>query len=315
MNRESAILEKPKRLSEELAERVSGATVIRRDEALAKRTTLRVGGPADLYIEPASEPDLAAVLRFCKGHKMAWFVLGRGSNLLVKDGGFRGAVICLAQPHFSHIEVIGDRLHCGAGAKLKTVAMEAKRHGITGFEFMEGIPGTVGGALRMNAGAMGGATFEVVESVRMMDASGLSHEYAVREVTVGYRHCATLKKHIALGAVLRGKPGEREQIQHRMHEFSLKRWESQPAAPSAGCIFKNPSTIAAGKLIDELGLKGTRVGGASVSAEHGNFIVTSSGTTAGEVLELIEVIRQRARAKRAIELETEVEIIGEDKSD
>src|SRR5205085_4707103 len=136
--------------------RVSGQTVIRLDESLAKRTTLRVGGPADVFVEPASENDLAEVIKFCAEGKLAFFVLGRGSNVLVKDGGFRGIVICLAQPHFSKIDIIGERLHCGAGAKLKAVAVEAKRNNLSGLEFLEGIPGTVGGALRMNAGAMGG---------------------------------------------------------------------------------------------------------------------------------------------------------------
>ena len=131
--------------------------MIRRDEPLAKHTTLRVGGPADVYVEPASEADLAGVVKFCGAHGVPFFVLGRGSNLLVRDGGFRGVVICLAHANFSRIEVDGERLRCGAGAKLKNVAVEAKRNGLSGVEFLEGIPGSVGGALRMNAGAMGGA--------------------------------------------------------------------------------------------------------------------------------------------------------------
>src|SRR5579864_6329934 len=148
---------------DELTGRLSPGTIVRCDEPLAKRTTLRVGGPADIYVEPASEEDLAAVLKFCAEHNLKFFVLGRGSNLLVRDGGFRGAVICLAHPFFSRIEIKGERLHCGAGAKLKNLAVEAKRNGLAGLEFLEGIPGSVGGALRMNAGAMGGATFDVVE--------------------------------------------------------------------------------------------------------------------------------------------------------
>jgi UDP-N-acetylenolpyruvoylglucosamine reductase len=158
--------------AEELARRMSPEAILRRDEPLARRTTLRVGGPADIYVEPASEEDLAAVLKYCSEQGIKFFVLGRGSNLIVRDGGFRGVVISLAAPHFSRIEIKGERLHCGAGAKLKNVAVEAKRGGLTGVEFMEGIPGTVGGALRMNAGAMAGATFDVVESIRMMDYAG-----------------------------------------------------------------------------------------------------------------------------------------------
>ncbi len=297
--------------ADEIAQLVSQATVVRRDEALAKHTTLRVGGPADVYLEPASEHDLAAVLAYCRRRGQEFFVLGRGSNLLVKDAGFRGVVLCLAHASFSRIEVTGERLVCGAGARLKAVAVEARRNGLSGLEFLEGIPGTVGGALRMNAGAMGGTMFGAVESVRLMAFDGVVRECPARELAVGYRRCETLREHVALSAVLRGRPGSREAIEQRMSEYSRKRWQSQPAAPSAGCMFKNPASIPAGKLIDELGLKGTRVGGALVSAEHANFIVNDGTATARDVLELIEVIRQRARAERGIELETEVEIAGE----
>jgi UDP-N-acetylenolpyruvoylglucosamine reductase len=283
----------------EMARWVSEATLIRCNEPLAKRTTLRVGGPADIYVEPASEEDLGALIRFCAEHRLAFFVLGRGSNLLVKDAGFRGVVICLSQAQFNRIEIVGEQIHCGAGTRLKAVAIEAKRIGLAGVEFLEGIPGTVGGALRMNAGAMGGAMFDTVDSVRMMDFAGNIREHAARELPVEYRSCAVFKSHIALAARLTVKSGMREAIERRMNECSRKRWQSQPAAPSAGCMFKNPASIPAGKLIDELGLKGTRVGGAVVSLEHGNFIV------------LIGLLKRRAREERGIELQTEVEIIGE----
>jgi UDP-N-acetylenolpyruvoylglucosamine reductase len=295
----------------EMAQRLSPATLIHYDEPLAKHTTLRVGGPADLYVEPASEEDLAAVLAYCHDRHQPFFVLGRGSNLLVKDGGFRGVVLCLAHANFSRIEAAGQRLRCGAGAKLKAVAVEARRNGLAGLEFLEGIPGSVGGALRMNAGAMGGAMFQVVESVRLMSFDGKVREQAARELTTAYRSCPAFKTHIALAAVLGGQSGSREAIEQRMNDYSRKRWKSQPAAPSAGCIFKNPPSIPAGKLIDELGLKGTRAGGAVVSAEHGNFIVNEGGATARDILELIEIIKQRVRAERGLELETEVAIIGE----
>ncbi|HZF02201.1 MAG TPA: UDP-N-acetylmuramate dehydrogenase [Methylomirabilota bacterium] len=322
------ILENPMRIekdiADELADRVSRATVIRRDEPLAKHTTLRVGGPADFYVEPADEKDLASVVKFCGKKEIKFFILGRGSNLLVRDGGFRGVVICLSQPHFSRIEIVGqasslsDRqdacatIRCGAGAKLKNVSVEAKRNNLSGVEFLEGIPGSVGGALRMNAGAMGGATFDAVESVRAMDFNGNISEMSPKEMAVNYRSCAALKNHIALGAVFKCKSSSREEIEKRMKSFSEKRWGSQPAAPSAGCIFKNPGAIPAGRLVDELGLKGARVGGAVVSAEHGNFIVNDGKATARDVLELISILKAKARAERGIELHTEVEIIGEE---
>jgi UDP-N-acetylenolpyruvoylglucosamine reductase len=298
-------------LAGELRSNLSDLAVVREEEPLARRTTLRVGGCADLYVEPASEPELTFILHWCKRRDVPFVVLGRGSNLLVRDGGIRGMVICLSQPSFSRIEVTGYRVQCGAGAKLKQVATEAKREGITGLEFLEGIPGTVGGALRMNAGAMGAWMFDIVESVRYMNMEGQVHETCAPEVQVEYRSCPLFKDHIALGALLKGHPAAREVVEKRMKTFSQKRWDSQPAAPSAGCIFKNPASVPAGKLIDELGLKGTRVGGAVVSTEHGNFIVNDGGATASDVLELIEIVRARARVQRGIELETEVEIIGE----
>ncbi|HTA95377.1 MAG TPA: UDP-N-acetylmuramate dehydrogenase [Verrucomicrobiae bacterium] len=310
------ILENPmrieKNIADEIAACVSRGTVIRRDEPMAKHTTLRVGGPADVYVEPADENDLANVVKFCGENEIKFFILGRGSNLLVRDGGFRGVVICLSQSHFSRIEIVGERLHCGAGAKLKNVSVEAKRNNLSGVEFLEGIPGSVGGALRMNAGAMGGATFDVVESVRVMDFDGNVSEMSPKEMTVDYRSCAALKNHIALGAVFRCRTLPRAEIEQRMKAFSEKRWGSQPAAPSAGCIFKNPGAIPAGRLVDELGLKGARVGGAVVSAEHGNFIVNDGKATARDVLELISILKAKAKAERGIELHTEVEIIGEE---
>ncbi len=295
-----------------LRQGVSAETVVRVHEPLAKRTTLRVGGPADVYVEPANETDLAAVLRICAAQGTKSFVLGRGSNLLIRDGGFRGVVICLAQPHFSAVEIDGERIRCGAGAKLKQVAVEAKRAELTGVEFLEGIPGSVGGALRMNAGAMGGETFQSVESVRLMDYAGNARDVVAAEIQAEYRCCAVLKHHIALGAVFRGSRATRAEIEQRMNGFSHKRWDSQPAAPSAGCCFKNPATIPAGKLVEELGLKGMKLGGAMVSFEHGNFITNDGTATARDVLDLIELIKTKARLARGIELHTEVEIVGED---
>jgi UDP-N-acetylenolpyruvoylglucosamine reductase len=292
---------------------LSPASLIRSDEPMAKHTTLRVGGPVDFYVEPASENDLAAVLKFCNERNLKFFILGRGSNLVVRDGGFRGVVICLAQPAFSKIEIVGEKIFAGAGAKQKNVAVEAKRNGLSGVEFLEGIPGSIGGALRMNAGAMGGETFNAVEAVRVMDYAGNIRELKPSEMSVTYRCCATLKNQIALGAVFKCKPEPRAEIEKRMMAYSEKRWSSQPGAPSAGCMFKNTTGIPAGRLIDELGLKGTFVGGAMVSLEHGNFLVNGGMATAKDVLELIATLQSKAKAERGIELHTEVEVIGEEK--
>jgi UDP-N-acetylenolpyruvoylglucosamine reductase len=163
----------------------------------------------------------------------------------------------------------------------------------------------------MNAGAMGSSMFEVVESVRFMDREGRIQEKLSSQIPIEYRCCSLFKDHIALGAVLRGNRASREAIDERLKRFNAKRWESQPAAPSAGCIFKNPTAIPAGKLIEELGLKGLRIGGAVVSDVHGNFIVNDGAATAGDVLELIATIKGKAKSEREIDLATEVEIVGE----
>jgi UDP-N-acetylmuramate--alanine ligase len=305
-------MEHKKKLMAELEATLSDECLIRMDEPMSKRTTLRVGGPADIYVEPDSEESLASALRFCAQHTLPFRIIGRGSNLLVRDGGFRGVAICLRHPSFAEVRVEGNQLICRAGARLKKVAIEAKQHDLSGLEFFEGIPGCVGGGLRMNAGAMGGCAFNALVSVRFMDYAGDIHERKAEELQAEYRSCPLFKDHVALSAVFQGEPAKREAIQNRMNACSKKRWDSQPAAPSAGCMFKNPEGIAAGKLVDELGLKGMRIGGAMVSDIHGNFVVNDGGARAEDVLELIEYVRAKARQERGIDLHTEVEIMGDD---
>lgn len=298
-------------LGERLRALLTPGTVMRFRESLAPRTTFRVGGEADCYVEPRNETDLAGVVSLCSEYDIPFFLLGRGSNLLVLDGGIRGVVAVLSDAVFSRIETKGERLWCGAGARLKAVAQAAREGGLGGFEFFEGIPGTLGGAMRMNAGAMGAWTYDVVESVRLMDRSGRISEWPRGSLDVGYRQCRELHDRIGLSAVLRGRLAPREQIEERRRCCNERRWATQPAAASAGCVFKNPSTIPAGQLIDQLGLKGYRVGGAAVSEMHANFIVNLGGATARDILALIEVVRDRARSQRGLELETEVQIVGE----
>jgi UDP-N-acetylenolpyruvoylglucosamine reductase len=294
-----------------LATLVAPGTLVRLREPLAPHTTLRVGGAADCYVQPRGEEDLAKVVRFCNESGIPLFLLGRGSNLLIRDGGIRGVVVSLADEAFGRIERMKERLWCGAGAKLRAVAQAAREGGLGGLEFFEGIPGTVGGALRMNAGAMGAWTYEVVESVRLMDRRGRITERRRESLDVGYRQCRELGEQIGLAAVLWGRLEPRERIEERRRGCNQRRWSSQPAGASAGCVFKNPAALPAGRLIDELGLKGCRVGAAVVSAVHANFIVNLGGATASDVLALIEVVRERARSERGVELETEVEIVGD----
>jgi UDP-N-acetylenolpyruvoylglucosamine reductase len=194
-----------------LKARLPGAAM-RQDEPLARHTTLRVGGCADVYVEPSCEEDLATVLECCRKENIPFLVLGRGSNLLIRDGGFRGVVICLAHPAFSAIQAKGSMLLCGAGARLKAVAAKARLLNLGGLEFFDGIPGSVGGALRMNAGAMGRATFDIVTQVRFMDESGRVEVRDAGQVPVEYRCCPLFKTNIALGATFCGQPDSKAAI-------------------------------------------------------------------------------------------------------
>jgi len=284
---------------------------VRLYEPLSKHTTLRVGGPAQFWVEPRSESAFAELIRFCRREIHSLFVLGRGSNLLVRDGGIRGIVVHPSGGDFDKIEVNGNEITAGVGAKLREVAYAGKTAGLGGLEWMEGIPGAVGGGLRMNAGAMGAQTFENVVRVRYLDPDGNLHVKGRDDLEVHYRNFPLLENNFAVSAVFRGQPAPTDEIVRNLEASQQKRRRSQPAAKSAGCIFKNPDSCPAGKLVDELGLKNSRVGMARVSEVHGNFIVNDGGATAADMLELIEKIKGVARAKRGIELETEVQIVGE----
>jgi UDP-N-acetylenolpyruvoylglucosamine reductase len=212
---------------------------------------------------------------------------------------------------FDKIDIRGNEITAGVGAKLKEIAYAARGANLGGLEWMEGIPGAVGGALRMNAGAMGFQTFENVVGIRYLDLEGNAHNKKRNELEVHYRHFPLLERNFAVSATFRATPAPREQIESKLHDSQEKRRTTQPIAKSAGCIFKNPETCPAGKLVDELGLKNTNVGKARVSDVHGNFIVNEGGATATDVLALIDQIKKAAKAKRGIELETEVQIVGE----
>jgi UDP-N-acetylmuramate--alanine ligase len=298
-------------IAEQLKAIVGETGKLRLYEPLSKHTTLRVGGPAQFWVEPQTEKAFAELIRFCRDENLPLFVMGRGSNLLIRDGGLRGVVVHPRGGDFDKIEVNGCEITAGVGAKLREVAYAGKTAGIGGLEWMEGIPGAVGGGLRMNAGAMGAQTFENVMRVRYLDANGEAHTKTRDELEVHYRNFPLLEKNFAVSAVFRGSPAPLEEIVRKLEASQEKRRTSQPAAKSAGCIFKNPDSCPAGKLIDELGLKNSRVGKARVSEVHGNFIVNDGDATASEMLELIDRIKATARAKRGIELETEVQIVGE----
>ena len=284
-------------------------------EPMGRHTTLLVGGPAQFWLEPHDFESMAAMVAYCRERGIPVRVVGRGSNLLVRDGGIRGAVIHPSGGAFSEVSVgANGEITAGAGVRLKKLASVAAAAGIGGFEWMEGIPGNVGGALRMNAGAMGIETFDQVRRVTFLDEDGTIRTRERDEVIAHYRNVPELRRNFALQAVFFGEPDTSENIQSRWDESRGKRKSSQPVMASAGCTFKNPQEMPAGKLIDTLGLKGSHRGKAAVSDVHGNFIVNQGGATASDLLQLIDSIRTTARNERGIELETEVKIIGDDEA-
>ena len=289
-----------------------GEGIIRLNEPLHRHTTMRVGGPARFWAEPESEEGFAELVRVCHDEGIPFMVMGRGSNLIVRDGGYPGVVAHLCRGCFIQSSVEGEKITAGVGLKLKQLATLARTAGLSGFEWMDGIPGNLGGALRMNAGAMGAQTFGQVERIRFADRDGNIVSRTPKEIEIRYRDVPVLHDHYALSATLSGHPSPVERIDELLGSSLRNRKQTQPIAASAGCIFKNPAVISAGKLIEELGLKNSAIGGARVSEVHGNFIVNDGGATASEILSLIERIRDKARQERGIELEAEVGIIGED---
>lgn len=281
-------------------------------EALGPKTTMRVGGPARVYAEPATTEDLRRLLGEAHRRRLPVFLLGRGSNLIIPDEGVDGLVISLAHDHWRKFEVRpGGRVWAGAGLRLKNLCGLATKAGFKGFEFLEGIPGSVGGALRMNAGAMGGWMFDVVEEVRLMNLAGDVRVMKKAAMHVDYRHCAELHDAIALGALLQpAATAAATDIRRQIDVYQKKRVESQPREPSAGCVFKNPPGTSAGRLIDELGLKGARVGDAEVSPVHANFIINRGHATSADIIGLVRQIRARVKSARGLDLEPEVLLYG-----
>ncbi|MCA1962539.1 MAG: UDP-N-acetylmuramate--L-alanine ligase [Prosthecobacter sp.] len=288
-----------------------GGGLARLYEPMSRHTTWLIGGPAQYWIEPRTEAAFAAIIRYLRAAAIPIRVIGRGSNLLVKDGGIRGAVIH-PRGDFENVSVSGHQITAGAGARLKKIASTARNAGLGGFEWMEGIPGNLGGAIRMNAGAMGTETFDQIISVRFIDTDGTVKEKPLAEITHHYRNVPEFEERYVISAVLRGTPAPQAEIDAKLAASHHKRRTTQPVGASAGCTFKNPELCGAGKLIDDLHLKGSHVGRAIVSDIHANFIVNQGGATAREVLDLITQIKEKALQERGITLEMEVKVLGED---
>lgn len=291
---------------------VLGSDNVEVDEPMARHTTFRVGGPADFYLSPHSAEELKKVLCICKTENIPYFIIGNGSNLLVSDEGFRGAVIQIYR-NMSDIEIESEtKVRAKAGALLSTIARTALNHRLTGMEFASGIPGTIGGAVVMNAGAYGGEMKDILEEVTVLTEACEVKVLPASELELGYRTSVVMKKgYLVLEAVLNLETGDPGAIQNRMNELKEQRVSKQPLEyPSAGSTFKRPEGYFAGKLIMDAGLAGYRIGGAEVSAKHCGFVINAGGATAQDVYRLIRSVQEIVWDKFQVKLETEVKMLG-----
>ena len=290
---------------------IAGEDQVYENEPMSRHTTFRIGGPADLYVIPDSEEHLLEVIRTCRAMKVPFYVTGNGSNLLVADSGYRGVIIQIGR-NLSEVTVIGTQIHAQAGALLSTVAHRAMDASLTGMEPLSGIPGTLGGALTMNAGAYGGEMKDITSEVKVLTEDGKVLTLTGEEMQFGYRTSIVQKENmIVLSAVLKLQEGDRDTILETMQELRQKRQDKQPLdVPSAGSTFKRPEGHFAGALIDEAGLRGYRVGDAQVSDKHCGFVVNKGNATAADVLQLIENVQRIVYEDSGVHLEPEVRMIG-----
>ena len=282
------------------------------EEAMRQHTTFKIGGPADYFLMPDKGEDVGRVIKICKEKEIPYFILGNGSNLLVGDGGYRGAVIQIYR-NMSSVTVEGNEITAQAGALLSAVAAAAKNASLTGFEFAGGIPGTIGGAVVMNAGAYGGEMKDVLTEVTVMNAEGDIFTLPTEELELGYR-TSIIKTagYIVLEAKIRLKEGDPEVIRETMKDLTIRRTTKQPLEyPSAGSTFKRPEGYFAGKLIMDSGLAGYQVGGAQVSEKHCGFVINAGGATARDVRTLMDNVRDIVYKKYGVTLEPEVKFLGE----
>lgn len=283
------------------------------DEPMKNHTSFKIGGPADVLIIPEREEEIVNAIRFCRENQIKYFIMGNGSNLLVKDTGIRGAVIKVANG-FDRIEVIGERVICQSGALLSKVAKYALKHSLTGFEFASGIPGTIGGAIAMNAGAYGGEMKDVVSKVKAIDRNNNIVELTNADMNFRYRGSLVSDENlIVLGVELNLQKGDYSSIEAKMKDLTERRVSKQPLEyPSAGSTFKRPEGYFAGKLIEDAGLRGVRYGDAQVSEKHCGFVINVGEATFDHVITLIRMIQKVVYDKFNVKLEPEVKIIGDD---
>lgn len=283
------------------------------DEPMKNHTSFKIGGPVDIMILPNTEDEIKTAIEICRKEKLDFMVMGNGSNLLVKDGGIRGVIIKI-NDNFNNVEVKGDRIYAQAGSLLNAISRIALENSLSGFEFATGIPGALGGAMTMNAGAYGGEMKDVVESVRVLDKNGDIKEYSNEEMNFRYRNSRVGDDGlIVLNIVFKLKHAKREDIKATIDDLTFKRTSKQPLEyPSGGSTFKRPEGYFAGKLIDDSGLRGLRYGGAEVSKKHCGFVINVEEATCKDVLTLIETIKKTVRDNFNVELEREIKLLGEE---
>lgn len=290
----------------------AGGENVRRQEPMSLHTTFRIGGPADLFVMPGSIQAVADSIRICKETQTPYAVIGNGSNLLVSDAGYRGVIIQIGR-NLNQITGNGEEIRAQAGAMLSVIAKTALLESLTGFEFASGIPGTLGGAVVMNAGAYGGEMKDVLTEVTVLTREGEIRTIPAEKLELGYRTSLAAKNGwIILEAVLRFQKGDAEAIRRRMEELKVQRVTKQPLdLPSAGSTFKRPEGYFAGKLIMDAGLRGFTVGGAQISEKHCGFVVNKGGATAEDVRNLICAVQKKVQEDAGVKLEPEVKFLGE----
>lgn len=291
---------------------ITGEKNVLKDELMSGHTTFRIGGPADYFVMPSSAGEIKRIIALCLEQDVPYYIIGNGSNLLVADKGYRGVIIQIFK-NMKDIQVEGEDIRAQAGALLSKVAAAAYEAGLEGFEFASGIPGTLGGAVRMNAGAYGGEMKQVLKSAEVLTPEGEVLTLPVEEMKMGYRTSIVSRMdYVVLGAEIALREGNKEEIRAKMDELKEKRVSKQPLEfGSAGSTFKRPEGYFAGKLIEDAGLRGFRVGNAQVSEKHCGFVINRGGATAREVAELMETVARRVEKNSGVRLEPEVKKIGE----
>lgn len=282
------------------------------DEPMSKHTTFRVGGPADYFLIPETEEEVAKLVALCKAEEVPYYIIGNGSNLLVSDAGYPGAIIQIGR-RMNEITVEGTTIRAQAGALLSAIGSKALEHSLGGFEFAAGIPGCLGGACVMNAGAYGGEMKDILKSVTVLNSQGQVEELPVDQLELGYRTSLISKRgDIVLGAKIELEPKDPEEIKALMEELKQKRMEKQPLEyPSAGSTFKRPEGYFAGKLIQDAGLKGFQVGGAQVSEKHSGFVINKDHAKAADIDSLMRQVSEKVEEKFGVPLEAEVKRLGQ----